>query len=41
MSGYTAQAADDQHLLSPGDAFIQKPFPPAALLAKIREVLQR
>jgi CheY-like chemotaxis protein len=40
MSGYTAQAAGQQSLLSPGDAFIQKPFTPATLLEKVREALQ-
>jgi len=39
MSGCTATAAGGQQLLSPGDAFIQKPFAPAALLEKVREVL--
>ncbi|MEK7474562.1 MAG: PAS domain S-box protein [Candidatus Coatesbacteria bacterium] len=39
MSGYTAQVAGGQQLLAAGDAFIQKPFTPAALLERIREVL--
>ena len=39
MSGYTAQAAGQQQLLQPGDAFLQKPFTPVALLDKVRETL--
>jgi hypothetical protein len=41
MSGHTVQATDEAHRLASGDAFIQKPFTPAALIEKVREVLTR
>ena len=39
MSGYTNHALVQSDLLGPGEALIQKPFAPEALLRKIREVL--
>jgi PAS domain S-box-containing protein len=41
MSGYTDNAIVHQGLLEPSVAFIQKPFTPQALGAKIRAVLDR
>ncbi|MEW6545107.1 MAG: PAS domain S-box protein [Nitrospirota bacterium] len=41
MSGYTSDAIARHGVLEPGIALIQKPFTPAALTAKIREVLNR
>jgi PAS domain S-box-containing protein len=39
MSGYTGEAAIRQRVLEPGAAFIEKPFAPEALAAKVREIL--
>jgi CheY-like chemotaxis protein len=39
VSGYTDRAIVHQGLLAPDTAFLQKPFTPAALLRKVREVL--
>jgi DNA-binding response OmpR family regulator len=39
MSGYTENVVTSGGLLEEGLAFLQKPFSPAALLLKIREVL--
>jgi len=43
MSGYTDHAAlkPEEGEAVPGTHFLQKPFPPEVLLAKIREVLDR
>jgi CheY-like chemotaxis protein len=38
-SGYTEDAAVRQRLLDPGEAFIEKPFTPALLSRKTREIL--
>jgi two-component system cell cycle sensor histidine kinase/response regulator CckA len=40
MSGYTDDAISQEGVLRSGFSFIQKPFMPAALLQKIRDVLQ-
>jgi two-component system cell cycle sensor histidine kinase/response regulator CckA len=37
MSGYTSDSVP----LSPGTAFLQKPFTPAALARRVRELLDR
>ena len=39
MSGHTADVIAIRGLLAPGVAFIEKPFTPVALAAKVREVL--
>jgi PAS domain S-box-containing protein len=39
MSGYTRNVVLDRAIARPGTAFLQKPFTPDALLAKVREVL--
>ncbi|MBL8910513.1 MAG: response regulator [Archangium sp.] len=39
MTGFTEDAALHQRLVSPGVALLQKPFKPAALLRRVRELL--
>jgi two-component system, cell cycle sensor histidine kinase and response regulator CckA len=39
MSGYTEEVITGKIVLAPGFAFLQKPFSPVALAAKVREVL--
>jgi two-component system cell cycle sensor histidine kinase/response regulator CckA len=41
MSGYTDEAVSEHGMLAPGVEYIQKPFPPDALVKKIRSVLDR
>jgi DNA-binding response OmpR family regulator len=41
MSGYSDEATGLQGALGPGTQFIQKPFSADALLAKVREALDR
>jgi DNA-binding response OmpR family regulator len=40
MSGYTAEAMSAQSVLEPGDQFVEKPFTPESLLARVRDTLQ-
>ena len=39
MSGYTDEAIGDNGILERGTAFLQKPFSPASLSVKVREIL--
>jgi two-component system, cell cycle sensor histidine kinase and response regulator CckA len=39
MSGYSDEAATRQRVVEPGAAYLQKPFSPAALARKVRDVL--
>jgi len=39
MSGYTDHAMVEHWELSPDTAFLQKPFPPSAMVAKVRQIL--
>ncbi len=39
VSGYTAGTLREQDVIGAADAFLQKPFSPQALLAKLQEVL--
>ena len=39
MSGYAQVGASGQGALPPGAAFIQKPFSPSLLAARVRDVL--
>jgi DNA-binding response OmpR family regulator len=41
MSAYTEDAAINIGVLSPGTEFIEKPFSPEELTAKVRQVLGR
>ena len=41
MSGYSAEAVATHGVLSPGAAFLQKPFSVAELVGRLREVLDR
>jgi CheY-like chemotaxis protein len=39
LSGYADDAVERHGVLDPGTAFMQKPFSPAALASRVREVL--
>ena len=39
ISGYTNDEVVGRGLLTQGEAFLQKPFPPATLAARIRELI--
>jgi FixJ family two-component response regulator len=41
ISGFPDEAIAHHGVLTPGIAFLQKPFSPAALAQKVREVLDR
>jgi PAS domain S-box-containing protein len=41
ISGFTSDDVVDRGLLDPGSPFLQKPFAPGALSAKVRELLDR
>ena len=41
MSGYTDDTVTRQRILEPGACFLQKPFTPTALAAKLRSALQK
>lgn len=41
ISGYTENAIVRQGILEPGAVFLQKPFRPVTLVAKVREVLNK
>jgi FixJ family two-component response regulator len=41
ISGYTDHAVTYHGVLKPGTPFLQKPFSPAALTKKVREVLDQ
>jgi FixJ family two-component response regulator len=41
MSGYTDETISHHGMLDPGIQFLQKPFSPAALAEKVREVLDQ
>jgi DNA-binding response OmpR family regulator len=41
MSGYTSDVITHHGVLDEGISFLQKPFTPAALSARVRQVLDR
>src|SRR5262249_52098852 len=41
ISGYTGTPRDEQIVNDPSAAYMQKPFPPAAFVAKVRELLDQ